>query len=325
MVRNGKYEGVDRESSRLISQEVSDRWRALISSPVNLFGDFSPREFSAALQHVKPGKAPGPDSIFPELIIHAGTALKSGLRGFLSSCLGQLKIPKVWRRALAVAIPKRKKPVEDAKSYRPISLISVPYKILERLIYAHIEPIVDPLLPGEQAGFRHGKSTVDQVVLLTQNIEDCFEAKKKAGAVFVDMTAAYDTVWHRGLICKLLKLLSDKHMVRMIMELVRNRSFTLTTSDSKRSRLRRLKNGVPPESVLAPLLFNIYVYDLPSTASRRYAYADDLALLYSSDDWKNLEGVFNQDMTTISTCLQTWRLQLSHTKTVTMAFYLNNR
>ena len=131
---------------------------------------------------------------------------------------------------------------------------------------------------------------MDQVVLLTQNIEDSFEAKKKVGAVFVDLTAAYDTVWHRGLTCEPLRLFPDKHMVRMIMELVRNRSFTPTTGDSKRSRLRRLKNGVPQGSVLAPLLFNIYVYDLPSTVSRRYAYADDLALLYSSDDWKDLTG-----------------------------------
>ena len=123
--------------------------------------------------------------------------------------------------------------------------------------------------------------TVDQVVLLTQNIEDSFEAKKKAGAVFVDLTAAYDTVWHRGLTCKLLRLLPDKHMARMIMELVRNRRFTLTTGDSKQSRLRRLKNGVPQGSVLAPLLFNNYVYDLPSTVSRRDAYADDLELLYT--------------------------------------------
>ena len=61
---------------------------------------------------------------------------------------------------------------------------------------------------------------MNQVVLLTQNTEDSFEAKKKAGAVFVDLTAAYDTVWHRGLTCKLLRLLPDKHMVRMIMELV---------------------------------------------------------------------------------------------------------
>ena len=91
---------------------------------------------------------------------------------------------------------------------------------------------------------------MDQTVLLTQNIEDSFEAKKKAGAVFVNLTAACDTVWHRGPTCKLLRLLPDKHMVQMIMELVRNRSFTLTTSDSKQSRLRRLGNRLPRGSVL---------------------------------------------------------------------------
>ena len=63
---------------------------------------------------------------------------------------------------------------------------------------------------------------MDQTVLLTQNIKDLFEAKK-ASAVFADLTAAYDTVWHRGLTCKLLRLLPDKHMVCMIMELVRNK------------------------------------------------------------------------------------------------------
>ena len=114
-------------------------------------------------------------------------------------------------------------------------------------------------------------------------------------------------------------------MVKMIMEPVRNRSFTLTTGDSKQSRLRRLKNGVPQESVLAPLLFNIYTYDLPSMISRKFAYADDLVLLHSSGNWKDLEGTLNQDMSTLSAYLQTWRLKLSHTKTVTAAFHLNNQ
>ena len=112
-------------------------------------------------------------------------------------------------------------------------------------------------------------------------------------------------------------------MVRMIMELVRNQSFTLTTGDSKQSRLRRLKNGVPQGSVLAPLLFNIY--DLPSMISRKFAYADDLALLHSFGKWKDLKGTLSQDMSTLSAYLQTGRLKLSHTKTVTAAFHLNNR
>ena len=161
-------------------------------------------------------------SIFPEIIIHAEDALKSWLRDFLSSCLRRLHISKIWRRALIDAIPKPTKPVGDPKSYRPISLLCVPYKILERLIYARVEPLISPLLPKEQAGFRCGKSTVDQVVLLTQNIEDSFDVKKKTGAVFINLTAAYDTVWHRVLTCKLLRLLLDKHMVKMIMELAQN-------------------------------------------------------------------------------------------------------
>jgi len=85
---------------------------------------------------------------------------------------------------------------------------------------------------------------IDQVTLLTQEIKDSFSEKIKAGTVFVDLTAAYDTVWHRGLTCKLLRFLPDSHMVSFIMELFRNHSFTLTpftpakqvtTSEKRRS------------------------------------------------------------------------------------------
>ena len=105
----------------------------------------------------------------------------------------------------------------------------------------------------------------------------------------------------------------------------RNQSFTLTISDSKPSWLRCLKNSIPQKSVLAPLLFNIYMYDLPSIISRKFAYADDLAWLHSSGNWKDLEETLSQDMSTLSAYLQTRRLKLSHTKAVTAAFHLNNR
>ena len=75
LVRNGRYEIVDRKSSLLVSQEVSDLWRIATPNPVNIFDTFSHREFTAALQNLKPGKVPGPDSIYPELILHAEAAL----------------------------------------------------------------------------------------------------------------------------------------------------------------------------------------------------------------------------------------------------------
>jgi len=147
--------------------------------------------------------------MFPEFILHAGSALISWFCDFLNSCMRQLKISKICRRALAVAIPKPEKPLGYPKSYRPISLLCVLLKILERLIYAYVETITDPLFPQEQVGFRHGRSAIDQVTQLTQDINDSFSAKNKAGALFVDLTAAYNTVWHRGLTCKLLRLLPD--------------------------------------------------------------------------------------------------------------------
>ena len=115
LIRNGRYESIDRESYRIISQEVSDLWRATITSPVNISESFTPHKFVAALKHLKLGKVPGPDSICMKLITHAGAALKSWLCSFLSSCLHHLKIPDVWRRALVVAIPEPSKPVEDPK------------------------------------------------------------------------------------------------------------------------------------------------------------------------------------------------------------------
>ena len=86
-----------------------------------------------------------------------------------------------------VAISKSNKPSADHKSYKPISLLCILYKILERLIYACVEPIIDPLLPPRQAWFSCGKLAIDQVTLLTQTKES-FLAKKKAGAVIFDLS-----------------------------------------------------------------------------------------------------------------------------------------
>ena len=94
LVRNGEYEAIDRKSSRLVYQEVSDLWRATTPDAVNISDNFSQREFAAALQHLKPDKAPGPDSICPELILHAGAALKSWLRAFFLPICTDSKFPR---------------------------------------------------------------------------------------------------------------------------------------------------------------------------------------------------------------------------------------
>ena len=86
----------------------------------------------------------------PWFILHGGSALKSWLCCFFTSYMRQLKIPRIWRRELVVAIPKPEKPLGAPKSYRPVSLLCVPFMFLERLIYARVEPTIDLLLQSEQ-------------------------------------------------------------------------------------------------------------------------------------------------------------------------------
>jgi len=105
LVKNGAHKTVNRDSTRLVNKELSDISKIPTPEGYSIFGPFWPEEVAATLRRLKPGKTPGLDSIFPEFILHAGSALKSCFCDFLSSWMRQLKIPKIWRRALIVAMP----------------------------------------------------------------------------------------------------------------------------------------------------------------------------------------------------------------------------
>ena len=160
---------------------------------------------------------------------------------------------------------------------------------------------------------------------MTQDIEDSFKSKHKTRAVFLDLTASYDTVWHQGLAYKLLETVPDKCMVHFIIKLISNRSFILCTSDGQQSRLRCLKNGVPQGSMLEPMLFNIILHDVPPTNAAKYAYADEIVMRSSSKKWEVVESNLNQDVAKLATYLNNWRLVLNQAKSVASSFHLSNK
>jgi len=144
----------------------------------------------------------------PEFLKHLGPKALQWLTTFYTRIIQEKFIPRAWRQAKIIAIPKPgiPKPGKDLTkpaSYRPISLLSVCFKVLERLILQRIKPDLERVINVEQAGFRSGRSTCDQVLALTTFIENGFQENRKTGTVFIDLTAAYDTVWHAGLLLKL--------------------------------------------------------------------------------------------------------------------------
>jgi len=111
LVKNGAHRTGGREPTRLVNKQMSDLWKIPTPEGHSISEPFRPEELVADLRRLKPGKSPGLDSIFPEFILHAGSALKSWFCDFLSSCMCQLKIPKIWRKALIVAIHEPEKPL----------------------------------------------------------------------------------------------------------------------------------------------------------------------------------------------------------------------
>ncbi|CAH1242641.1 Hypp6921 [Branchiostoma lanceolatum] len=320
LLDNGKPLNKERGYVKKMKEEMS---RVLEDSD-EMFLPFSHEELIEGLKHLKLGKAPGLDGISSEMIKHFGLKTLEWLLALFNNCAHGTQLPKIWRRTKAVALLKPNKDPNLPKSYRPISLLCILFKLYERLIMARIKPTVEKHLTPDQCGFREGRSCCGQVLNLTQFIEDGFEAGMVTGAVFVDLTAAYDTVNHRALLTKVASMTKNVRVVRIIKSLLTNRRF-FVEMDGKRSRWRAQKNGLPQGSVLAPMLFNIYTNDQPTFNNiRRFIYADDLCLATQAKSFESIEKRLTDALEILSGYYRSWFLNANPGKTQVCAFHLNN-
>lgn len=285
---------------------------------------FELHEVETAIRDMKSGKAAGNDKIFPEFLIHLGMRAKKWITAFMNDLLDKCDIPPEFRYSKVLAILKPGKTDDKPENFRPIALLSTTYKLLERLIYNRIYPTINEILPPEQAGFRENRSCNDQVLALTTFIEAGFERNQKTGVVLIDLSSAYDTVWKDALLLKLLDVIPCKKLISFIGCMLTNRRIRVYVNDGS-SRTRTLNNGLPQGSVLAPLLFNLYISDMPPTVSRKFAYADDNAIGVQDNNPEIIEDILTADLQILDKYYTDWRLCPNEQKTEICFFHLNHR
>ncbi|MES9973890.1 MAG: reverse transcriptase family protein, partial [Candidatus Thiodiazotropha sp.] len=217
----------DRNIKKLLNKNLRQDY--LVTEADQLF---TVQEVKSAINGLNPAKSPGPDNIHPRFLHHLGPISLTALTKMYNISWLQTQIPQEWRVADIRPIPKAGKDANKLDSYRPISLTSTVGKVMERLVTNRLRYITESekLLSENQAGFRHGRSTEDQLIRLSQSISDGFQSTpmKRTVLALLDYSKAYDRVWRDALLLKLNHKGVPAHMIRWIQAWLANRKNWVT-------------------------------------------------------------------------------------------------
>lgn len=161
----------------------------------------SPNEVWRGILNLQDGKASGYDLIDAQL-------LKGVLQitAIFNACLRLNIYPAQWKIAQIIMVPKPGKSPHEVSSYRPISLLPVMGKLLEKILLNRMRKYLSEVIPLHQFGFREKHGTIEQIHRITDTISRTLECKQYCSTVFLDISQAYDRVWHDGLLHKIKQL-----------------------------------------------------------------------------------------------------------------------
>ncbi|GJQ70198.1 hypothetical protein Trydic_g22658 [Trypoxylus dichotomus] len=276
----------------------------------------SPEEVKAIVKSFRPNKAPGPDGI-------TYRALKHVPKKFVNICNAMLRLrhfPSQWKLADVAMIPKPGQSHNGPQNYRPISLLPVMSKIVDRIILTRLREETDDIdvIPACQFSFRREHSTI--VLRLVEYIKEGFNRRECTGAVFLDVANAFDKVWHQGLLLKMDRAGISKAMVKLIHSFLLPRTFQVKL-EGRRSTTRTASAGVPQESAISPLLFNIYTSDIPTTAHVNLAmYADDVCIYSRSLNARVIDRRLQTALDTLRDWYAKWRIAVHPQKSTAVLF-----
>lgn len=279
-------------------------------------------ELLRVVKKLKCKKSPGIDGI-SNLVIK-----KLNLRSlhFLSTIINKMFLhkhfPESWKCAKVVSIHKAGKPSNLASSYRPISLLSGISKLAEKVILTRMQNFMSTsgIIMPEQFGFRKSHSTTGQVARVADMVIDGFNLKKHTGMVTLDLEKSFDCVWHDGLIFKMIKIGFPTYLIFIVMSYLKNRFFQVFVNQAYSSR-KYVAAGVPQGSLMGPVMFILYLYDMPKFKHvHRAIYADDTALYVSSWRTDTIQNRLRDAFRQLDNYFKKWKIKINKNKTELILF-----
>ena len=276
--------------------------------------EFSTEEIEDLLMHLDINKSPGPDGIHSRVLKETHAEIAKPLQLIFTKLLNEGKNPSSWKEAIVVPIFKKGKR-SDPANYRPVSLTSVVCKTMEKIVRKHIIHHLEQnkVMSEEQHGFRAGRSCTTQLLEVCEEWTDVIDVGHNVDCIYLDYRKAFDSVPHKRLTCKLQLYGIDGPLLAWIKDYLTNRTQKVVIN-GKESKSIPVTSGIPQGSVLGPILFNIFINDLPSTVdSHMKLFADDTKL-YRIVDSKADSELLQKDINTVADWSIKWQLPFNESK-----------
>lgn len=305
-------------------EEVHRFTRTLRSKecPPNETDHVTTGELKLAIAKLKNRKAPGADNIPNIVLKHLPQKALLAITNLFNCMLDRQHFASSFKHSKIILFHKPGKDPAFPQNYRPISLLTGLSKLFEKIILYRLQLFIDAsnIICNEQFGFRKKHSTDQQLLRLTEIITRGFNEKRVTGVVFLDIAQAFDKVWHRGLISKLMKLNFPTYLIKLIASYLKDRTFEVSHGSSL-SSVRPIKAGVPQGSLLGPTLFNIFINDMPRTPGVDIAlYADDTALVAQSLRGFLASRRLQSALDDLETWYELWRIKVNVSKSNAVLF-----
>ena len=221
-------------------------------------------EVEEAVKMLKKGKSAGVDNIPGELVQAGGEDMISVLHKICNKIWETGIWPKEWTQSLIITLPKKGN-LQQCQNYRTISLICHPSKVMLRVILNRLRPHAERIIAEEQAGFRKGRSTTEQICNLRILCEKYLEHQQDLYHVFIDFKKAFDRVWHKALWATM-KLYNINSNLIQVIEQLYNKATSAVYHNNSIGDWFRTSVGVRQGCLLSPTLFNIFLERIMETA-----------------------------------------------------------